>query len=104
MVKNKTLQDYITDAKKGIYFALPTPAFSAICIAYPEFNNNMHTFDDIALNMVWDHCGADIMYTWIEYDGKIGVCSRQEVKYGRKPGSYDGEDLKPYITKMEGKA
>lgn len=99
-MKTKTLQQYINHAKKKRgYFAHAETAFSAICITYPETDMHGDCIDPIAWSMQCDSYGETVFYTWIEYDGKIGVCSRQTVKYGKRPGSYDGQDLEPYITK-----
>lgn len=98
-MKTKTLRQYITDAKKNGYFTHAENAFSAICVAFPETDMHGDCIDLIAWSMQCDNCGETVFYTWVEYDGKITGRSRQTVKYGIYPGSYDGQDLKPYITK-----
>lgn len=95
----KTLRQYIEEATvKHSYY---TGVF-AVCMAHPCIETGdayTEDFDKKAWDMHCDRCGEDIVYTWVEYDGKIGCMSRQPIKYGVKPGTCDGGDLTPYITK-----
>lgn len=94
-----TLKQYIEKLEKNKnFFISGISNTAAICVAFPETDNNGDYIDRIAWSIKCDNCGMDIVYTWIQTD-KILTASRQVVKYGRKPGSCDGEDLTPYITK-----
>lgn len=72
---------------------------AAICVAFPETDNCGNIIDQKAYNMQCDACGENVFYSWISTDDKILQASRQIVKYGKKPGTCDGRDLTPYITK-----
>lgn len=95
----KTLKQFIEELPvKNSYFN----GTCAVCFGYPCINPGdayADDFDEAAWNMQCDNCGQDVVYTWVEYEGKISGISRQVVKYGVKPGTCDGGDLTPYITK-----
>lgn len=95
-----TLKQYIEKTRKdGNVFSQCICNTAAICVAFPETDCHGDIIDEKAYNMQCDACGADVLYSWISTDDKILQASRQVVKYGRKPGTCDGGDLTPYITK-----
>lgn len=57
--------------------------------------------DPAAWDLSCDSCGKAVIYSWMKTidNDKIIAPSRQTVKYGKKPGTCDGGDLTPYITK-----
>lgn len=71
----------------------------AICLAFPEIDDHGDIIDPVAWSMQCDSCGGNVVYTWFDFDDNDVICSRQVVKYGKKPGTCDGGDLTPYITK-----
>lgn len=72
---------------------------AAICFAFPETDYHGDIIDPVAWSMLCKNSGGKIVYSWISTDDKILQASRQIVKYGKKPGTCDGGDLTPYITK-----
>lgn len=94
-----TLKQYIQKIKEsGDFYSQGICNTAAICIAFPETDCSGDIIDPIAWSMHCDACGANVVYTWIHTD-KIIQASRQVVKYGKKPGTCDGGDTTPYITK-----
>ena len=100
METKKTLNDYIKDAKMSKnYFAQSLNCEDVICLAFPETDYHGDIIDPVVWSMQCDSCGGNVVYTWFDFNGNDVICSRQVVKYGKKPGTCDGGDLTPYITK-----
>lgn len=94
-----TLKQYIEIAmENNSFYSRGIYNTASICMAFPETDIHGDIIDKKALSIQCDACDANVVYTWV-YTDKILKASRQVVKYGRKPGTYDGEDLTPYITK-----
>lgn len=95
-----TLKQYIKKMEEsGNFFSQGICNIAVICIAFPQTDRRGDIIDPVAWSMQCDACGVNVVYSWIAADGKILQASRQVVKYGRKPGTCDGGDLTPYITK-----
>ena len=95
-MKQKTLKEFIKMAKDGKNYGV---GYTGVCGAGVGVAFADTAIDDIAWAMACDSCGGTVVYTWMEYDGKLTGCRRQVVKYGKKPGSKDGEDLMGYVVK-----
>lgn len=95
----KTLKQYIEIAiENNNFYSRGICSTVAICIAFPVINYHGNIIDPVAWSMICNANGRNVIYTWV-YTDKISKASRQVVKYGKKPGTCDGGDLAPYITK-----
>ena len=102
-MKNKTLKQYIETAmNNNNFYSRGICGTAAICVALPETDYHGDIIDPVVRDMQCDACGGNVVYTWV-YTDKILQASRQVVKYGKKPGTCDGGDLTPYITKCDRK-
>ena len=97
--RKMTLKQYIQKIKEnGDFYSQGICNTAAICFAFPETDYHGDIIDPIAWSMQYNNYGWNVVYTWIHTD-KIIQASRQVVKYGKKPGTCDGGDTTPYITK-----
>lgn len=99
-MNGKTLKKYIHDmVETNSFYSQGICNMDAICFAFPETDYRENTIDPVSWSMLCANSGGKIVYSWISTDDKILQASRQIVKYERKPGTCDGGDLTPYITK-----
>lgn len=100
-MNGKTLKQYIQNMveTRNFYSQGICNTAATICVAFPEIDCRGDIIDPIAWSMLCANSGGKIVYSWISTDDKILQASRQIVKYERKPGTCDGGDLTPYITK-----
>lgn len=96
-MKNAKLTDFICEKIKNHDFAVCSICgIGSLFISYADTEK-----DPVAWDLQCDRCGEAVAYSWMKTidSDKIIAPSRQTVKYGKKTGTCDGEDLTPYITK-----